>query len=194
VPPYRPGSRSRSRLELGVRRQGTHRSDRGSLAGLVSRHHVGLVLGIADLHRRQIAGALEVAADRSTSTYGRHPLAVSRRRRSGRRRAAARDSCSTGGRSAPPAIAATRSRSHLRLRGRGRAARDVRPATSSSLDRTERSDRSRHSLLYSSWRRYHPAACKSPNPCIIVSLRPPGARSSHWYMPQRPSNPRTYAE
>jgi hypothetical protein len=25
-------------------------------------------------------------------------------------------------------------------------------------------------------------------------LRPSGARSSHWYMPQRPSTPRSYAE
>jgi hypothetical protein len=36
--------------------------------------------------------------------------------------------------------------------------------------------------LYSSWRRH-----QGPPP---VSLRPLGARSSHWYMPQRPSNPR----
>ena len=35
-------------------------------------------------------------------------------------------------------------------------------------------------LLYSSWRRH-----QTP-----VSLRPFGARSSHWYMPQRPSSPR----
>ncbi len=35
-------------------------------------------------------------------------------------------------------------------------------------------------LLYSSWRRH-----QRP-----VSLRPLGARSSHWYMPQRPSSPR----
>src|SRR5213593_319210 len=42
----------------------------------------------------------------------------------------------------------------------------------------------RHSLSYSSWRRH-----QSP-----VSLRPLGARSSHWYMPQRPSTPRSYAE
>ncbi len=35
-------------------------------------------------------------------------------------------------------------------------------------------------LLYSSWRRH-----QTP-----VSLRPLGARSSHWYMPQRPSSPR----
>jgi len=35
-------------------------------------------------------------------------------------------------------------------------------------------------LLYSSWRRHH----------IPVSLRPLGARSSHWYIPQRPSSPR----
>jgi len=35
-------------------------------------------------------------------------------------------------------------------------------------------------LSYSSWRRNQ----------IPVSLRPLGARSSHWYMPQRPSSPR----
>src|SRR5713101_8273405 len=35
-------------------------------------------------------------------------------------------------------------------------------------------------LLYSSWRHH-----QRP-----VSLRPLGARSSHWYMPQRPSTPR----
>ncbi len=37
-----------------------------------------------------------------------------------------------------------------------------------------------HPLLYSSWRR-------NQRP---VSLRPLGARSSHWYMPHRPSSPR----
>src|SRR6202043_282333 len=37
-----------------------------------------------------------------------------------------------------------------------------------------------HHLPYSSWR-FH----QTP-----VSLRPLGARSSHWYAPQRPSNPR----
>src|SRR5713226_10060954 len=36
-----------------------------------------------------------------------------------------------------------------------------------------------HPLLYSSWRRH-----QRP-----ISLRPLGARSSHWYMPQRPSTP-----
>jgi len=35
-------------------------------------------------------------------------------------------------------------------------------------------------LSYSSWRRH-----QTP-----VSLRPLGARSSHWYMPQMPSSPR----
>src|SRR5215831_1079319 len=35
-------------------------------------------------------------------------------------------------------------------------------------------------FAYSSWRRHQ----------IPVSLRPLGARSSHWYMPQRPSSPR----
>src|SRR6516162_1927649 len=39
-------------------------------------------------------------------------------------------------------------------------------------------------LSYASWwRNQYP-----------VSLRPFGARSSHWYMPQRPSNPRAYVE
>ena len=37
-----------------------------------------------------------------------------------------------------------------------------------------------HRVSYSSWRRH-----QTP-----VSLRPLGARSSHWYMPQRPSSPR----
>jgi hypothetical protein len=36
------------------------------------------------------------------------------------------------------------------------------------------------SAPYSSWRRHQ----------MPVSLRPLGARSSHWYMPQRPSSPR----
>ena len=40
--------------------------------------------------------------------------------------------------------------------------------------------RSAQRLSYSSWRRH-----QTP-----VSLRPLGARSSHWYMPQRPSSPR----
>ena len=39
-------------------------------------------------------------------------------------------------------------------------------------------------FAYSSWRRHQ----------MPVSLRPLGARSSHWYMPQRPSSPRAYAE
>src|SRR5262245_18358809 len=39
-------------------------------------------------------------------------------------------------------------------------------------------------LPYSSWRRYQTPA----------SLRPLGARSSHWYMPQRPSTPRAKVE
>ena len=37
---------------------------------------------------------------------------------------------------------------------------------------------------YSSWRRNQ----------MSVSFRPKGARSSHWYIPQRSSNPRAYAE
>ena len=41
-----------------------------------------------------------------------------------------------------------------------------------------------HSLSYSSWRRYQLASG------VRDSLRPRGARSSHWYMPQRPSSPR----
>jgi hypothetical protein len=41
-----------------------------------------------------------------------------------------------------------------------------------------------HWLSYSSWRRHH----------IPVSLRPSGARSSHWYMPHRMSSPRAYVE
>src|SRR5262249_16106231 len=41
-----------------------------------------------------------------------------------------------------------------------------------------------HGFPYSSWRRHQ----------MPVSLRPLGARSSHWYMPQRPSTPRAYAE
>jgi hypothetical protein len=44
--------------------------------------------------------------------------------------------------------------------------------------------RTLHSLSYSSWRRNH-----GP-----VWLRPFGARSSHWYMPQSPSSPRPSAE
>jgi hypothetical protein len=51
-----------------------------------------------------------------------------------------------------------------------------------------------HVLSYSSWRRYQTAARRSPIARTIVSLRPRGARSSHWYMPQRPSSPRMYAE
>jgi hypothetical protein len=43
--------------------------------------------------------------------------------------------------------------------------------------------RTRHSLSYSLWRRNQ--GIWSP-----VSSRPRGARSSHWYMPQRPSSPR----
>src|SRR5262249_34533745 len=43
--------------------------------------------------------------------------------------------------------------------------------------------RTPHWLPYSSWRRN-----QTP-----VSLRPSGARSSHWYMPHRPSSPRAYS-
>ena len=48
----------------------------------------------------------------------------------------------------------------------------------------DRSNVMRHALAYSSWRRH-----QTP-----VSLRPFGARSSHWYMPQTPSTPRSNAE
>jgi hypothetical protein len=47
-------------------------------------------------------------------------------------------------------------------------------------DRGDESDQS----PYSSWRRH-----QTPD-----SFRPRGARSSHWYMPHRPSSPRAYAE
>ena len=40
--------------------------------------------------------------------------------------------------------------------------------------------RQHQTLSYSSWRRHQ----------MPVSFRPLGARSSHWYMPQRPSSPR----
>ena len=49
-------------------------------------------------------------------------------------------------------------------------------------------------LSYSSWRRYQTLPRRSPAPTNRLSLRPRGARSSHWYMPQRPSSPRAYAE
>ena len=39
---------------------------------------------------------------------------------------------------------------------------------------------------YSSWRRNQLSGSSGPRP----SFRPCGARSSHWYMPQRPSRPR----
>ena len=39
-------------------------------------------------------------------------------------------------------------------------------------------------FAYSSWRLHH----------TPVSLRPSGARSSHWYAPHRPSRPRAYVE
>ena len=42
----------------------------------------------------------------------------------------------------------------------------------------------RYWLSYSSWRRHH----------MPASLRPSGARSSHWYMPHRMSSPRPYVE
>jgi len=48
-----------------------------------------------------------------------------------------------------------------------------RPPTAADRDLAQR-------VSYSSWRRHQ----------IPVSLRPMGARSSHWYMPQRPSTPR----
>src|SRR5882724_2875360 len=50
-----------------------------------------------------------------------------------------------------------------------------------SVPRLRQDDRyAAQPLLYSSWRRHQ----------IPFSLRPLGARSSHWYMPQRPSKPR----
>jgi hypothetical protein len=52
--------------------------------------------------------------------------------------------------------------------------------------------KSRHSLSYSSWRRYQALPRRSPAPTNRLSLRPRGARSSHWYMPQRPSSPRMW--
>lgn len=48
------------------------------------------------------------------------------------------------------------------------------------VDRFQRTKGSAQRLSYSSWRRH-----QTP-----VSLRPLGARSSQWYMPQRPSRPR----
>jgi short chain dehydrogenase len=51
-----------------------------------------------------------------------------------------------------------------------------------------------YAMSYSSRRRIQTAAWRSPIPRTIVSLRPRGARSSHWYMPQRLSSPRMYAE
>ncbi len=48
----------------------------------------------------------------------------------------------------------------------------------------QRAAGARHGASYSSWRRHH----------MPVSLRPSGARSSHWYMPHTPSSPRSYAE
>jgi hypothetical protein len=48
----------------------------------------------------------------------------------------------------------------------------------------------RYAFSYSSWRRNQLRGASS----VRVSFRPRGARSSHWYMPQRPSTPRAYAE
>src|SRR6478752_4754100 len=56
-------------------------------------------------------------------------------------------------------------------------------ATPTNASREARSDGMTtpdHALAYSSWRRHQ----------MAVSLRPRGARSSHWYMPHRPSSPR----
>jgi hypothetical protein len=55
------------------------------------------------------------------------------------------------------------------------ANRDTRSATMAIGPGVQAFNRS-----YSSWRRHH----------TPVSFRPFGARSSHWYMPQRPSSPR----
>ncbi len=51
---------------------------------------------------------------------------------------------------------------------------------SSSVNRRTHFASGPYRLSYSSWRRHH----------TPVSLRPFGARSSHWYMPHRPSSPR----
>jgi hypothetical protein len=61
------------------------------------------------------------------------------------------------------------------------------------LDAVAQPSAPRHSRSYSSWRRYQTLARRSPAPTNRLSLRPRGARSSHWYMPQRPSSPRAYA-
>jgi aryl-alcohol dehydrogenase-like predicted oxidoreductase len=58
--------------------------------------------------------------------------------------------------------------------------RNIAEATGTRPFRTRSRRRIAQPLLYSSWRRH-----QAP-----VSLRPLGARSSHWYMPQRPSTPR----
>ena len=55
------------------------------------------------------------------------------------------------------------------------------PRNSSAVTpKKARSDAMAQALPYSSWR-FHQTPC---------SLRPSGARSSHWYMPHRPSSPR----
>lgn len=60
------------------------------------------------------------------------------------------------------------------------------PAASTAISTTTRAQHRNGQvrLSYSSWRRH-----QKP-----VSLRPSGARSSHWYMPHRASRPRAYAE
>ena len=70
----------------------------------------------------------------------------------------------------PPGIA------HRRMDAHRTIVTAVLAAKSSANDTHNLAQR----LSYSSWRRH-----QTP-----VSLRPLGARSSHWYMPQRPSSPR----
>jgi hypothetical protein len=61
------------------------------------------------------------------------------------------------------------------------------PGTPKSLPGTPKPlPGTRYWLLYSSWRRKKLSGSPGPR----ASLRPRGARSSHWYMPQRPSRPR----
>jgi hypothetical protein len=65
--------------------------------------------------------------------------------------------------------------------GEGRRGREAQPAGGAAGRRASVSGPSRHRAPYSSWRRHQ----RPP-----ASLRPRGARSSHWYAPHRPSSPR----
>ena len=71
---------------------------------------------------------------------------------------------------------------HLAHRGHGRAPDDRAPPRwpRRAARRRPRTRPCAQPFSYSSWRRHH----------TPVSLRPLGARSSHWYIPQRPSSPR----